>query len=182
MKRWMFALFTFFALTVQAVEPVIGDADRLKQSQTLWEKLRDKHQGNYTYQVSHSSFIGAGSRTTIVVRENKVVERIYEKFGIPVLLPPDDEKKLPMPPKWKETGKELGSHSGEGAPVMTVDELYTVAAELLSKPVPEFHRQSLAFDDKGVLSHCFQVNTMIQDDAPIIGVAPFKLLMPPMGK
>lgn len=153
-----------------------NDAKLLAASLAKWEQAKAACQGNYSYQVRWSSFVGFGHVTTVTVRGNKVVERKFEEFAAPN---PDPPQIKPHPPKlkWTETGKMLGSHQ-EGAAVRTVDELYAEARKVIAQPLPEKHRRYLRFDGRGLLSCCSVVDTRIADDAPETGVPAFQLSMP----
>ena len=63
--------------TLAAVETkeVWGDQkEKLNQSLQQWLKLKKECQGNYSYDVKWSSWTGFGNTTTIVVKNNKVIE------------------------------------------------------------------------------------------------------------
>ncbi len=162
---------------IRAAEPNAAELERLKESLAKWEKARQECEGNYTYTVRRSSAFGFGHQTTITVKDNKVVERMFEEFGQPVPPKPGEQPEKPKP-RWIETGKDVGTHKTEGAPARTVDELYGEAKKLLEMTVPENHKLYLSFDKQGVLSHCFTIDTRIADDAPTKGIPPFKILLP----
>lgn len=147
------------------------DAERLSKSLATWAKTRELCGGNYSYKVIKSSFTGHRTETTIVVRDNKVVERKFESSQPNFLGKPE-------PPKleWMETGKEIGSH--KNAPeARTMDELYMVAKKLVEAEVPENHVRSLGIDNQGLLQHCFIRDSRIQDDAPMSGVPGIQLTL-----
>ncbi len=148
----------------------------LKASEEKWKATKEACGGHYSYVVSSSSFSGARWSTTIVVKENKVVERSYLVQGPPVPVAPGEDP-APVKPAWVETGKEIGSHK-EGAAARTVDELYAVAAKIVATPIPPDHRLGLGFDKQGLLSFCFTQDTRIADDIPTHGVPWFVLELP----
>ena len=140
------------------------DAERLSKSLASWTKAKVDCGGNYSYKVIISSFTGHRAETTIVVKENKVVERKLET-GIPNFL----GKPAPLKLEWMETGKDIGSHTKTVEP-RTLDELYMIAKKIVEQDVPTNHVRSLGIDKQGLLQHCFIRDTRIQDDAPLTGV------------
>jgi hypothetical protein len=145
----------------------VTDTERLQQSLTTWQTLKNDAAGNYRYFVRRSSFTGAGSETEIVVRKGKVAGRRYREYGPPAPTPPGEELS-PIEYKWSERGDDLGSHK-EGAEPKTIDELYAEAAEIISLKLEPHQRRYLTFDKQGVLAACFYVDTRIADDAPTTG-------------
>jgi len=165
MKWLLVALSLVF--TVLCGSAIANDQEALQKSLRKWENSRLQTGGDYSYQVSFSSFAGFGHVTEIIVQDNKVVERRYREFNRrePQPVPPGDGPAY----KWVEKGKELGSHK-EGAAVKTVDELYQEAAMVLKRDLPEHEKRYLTFDKQGLLKSCFTVDTRIADDAPTKGV------------
>ena len=153
------------ALTPASSAEVWGDKkDQLYQSYNRWLKLKEECKGNYSYDVKWSSWTGFGNTTTIVVRENKVIERRYESYGAPH---PDGR---PIDKnRWTERGDLIGSNP-KGHPPRTIDELYKEAKSLTGKPIPQFHRGVIRLNKMGLLLSCYIQNTRIADDAPIKGV------------
>jgi hypothetical protein len=154
------------------------EIERLMASRLKWEQLRKAHGGNYSYTVRWSSAFGFGHLTTIIVRENRVVERRYEEFNRSAAPSAGGTAVGPMP-KWVETGSQVGTHGQEGAPARTVDELYAAAARLVSEQVPESHQLSLGITPAGLLHHCTVVDRRLMDDAPLRGVPAFDLQWAP---
>ena len=149
---------------VYAADPAKTDTERLKESFAKWEKLRDKNGGDYSYNVVKTHMMSRET-TTIVVRDNKVVERRYAVE----IRPP-----VPNAPNWVEKGKMLGTHKKQGAPARTVDELYAEAVQVTTVPVQAHQRYSLSFDERGVLRHCWIVDTRLPDAEPK-GIAPIQI-------
>lgn len=143
------------------------DEAKLKDSLTTWRKLRQQCGGNYSYKIRRTSFSGFGHETEVIVNDNKVAERRYHTFNTRPI--PDQPAPKPAADKWTETGKQIGTHK-EGAAALTLDELYTQAAKVLKRELPEHERLYLRFDKQGLLKSCFTVDTRIADDAPIHGV------------
>lgn len=163
--------------SLPAAKPGDKDAELLRASAEKWKLAREECGGNYTYSVVRSSFTGARQTTTVVVQNNKVVERRYQEFaGGPPMLAKPGEKPIEAKPKWIETGKEIGSNKEpRAAAARTLDELYQEASKLVEAKVPENHQRTLGFDKQGILAYCFTQDKRIADDAPIQGVAPLRL-------
>lgn len=149
-------------------------AAKVKASAAKWATAAAECKGNYSYQSTHSSFTGRQTTTTIVVRDGRVVERRLESFDIPKAPPKPGE--APPAPKveWVETGDMIGKRAG-GVPARTLDEWYEVALKLTATPLGPTHRRYSAFDARGLLGHCFDVDTRIADDAPRVGVPPLRI-------
>ena len=166
-----------------ALEPVAGKPrpsgvmQRLNDSRTQWLKLKAACGGNYEYEVRFQSWVGFGHTTTVVVRNDKVVERRFRKFNrnkvetAQIRIGPDGKAK-PIKPKpakapegWHESGQQLGSHK-QGAAPKRIDALYDEAAAVLQKKLNGNHRLYLLFHKDGVLKGCFYVDRRIADDAP----------------
>ena len=143
-----------------------GQKKQFEKSFSLWQKLKDKHQGNYSYTKKWSSWSGFGHTTTIIVSKNRVTERKFESIGAahPDGRPVDKNR-------WAERGDFIGSASDTQAhPAKTLDLLYAEAKELLAKPIPPFHKGVLRLNEQGLLLCCYTQDTRIADDAPVSGV------------
>ena len=163
-------ILTLLALSVCSSRSLANDQEKLQESETTWQQVREKHQGNYSYKVRWSSFVGFGHETEVIVRNNEVVERRFRSFsGRPVPVRPGQPVPEPEGDSWTEKGEALGSHKA-GAPPKTLDQLYTQAAEVVARPLPEHERRYVRFDKQGLLLSCFTVDTRIADDAPTKGV------------
>ena len=143
-----------------------GQKKQFEKSFSLWQKLKDKHQGNYSYTKKWSSWSGFGHTTTIIVSKNRVTERKFGSIGAPH---PDGR---PVDKnRWAERGDFIGSASDTQAhPAKTLDLLYAEAKELLAKPIPPFHKGVLRLNEEGLLLCCYTQDTRIADDAPVSGV------------
>lgn len=157
--------------------PANPDAQRVLESRITWEKLRDGAGGDYTYQVP-KVFMMSREMTTVVVKGNKVVERTFEESGPPRPVPPGVAPPAPAP-KWVEKGVDVGTHKGEGAAALTVDELYARALKVAEKPLAEHEKRYVETDERGLLRHCFVLDTRIADDAPAEGVPALKIQISP---
>lgn len=173
----LFLLGAVWPLSAPAAEPAEADANvkKLAESRQKWTDFVEKSGGTYAYEVSNSSFTGARWTTTITVRDGKVVERSYAVYG-----PPQPMVGFPAPKpmrSWTEVGEKIGSHA-EGAPPRTVEAMYDAAKALLAEDLEDSERLYLRFNDQGILSSCFVVDTRIADDAPRRGVPPFQIKAP----
>ena len=149
-----------------------GDSAKVSKSLQAWQQAKEKCGGNYSYSVRWQSFVGFGHETTVVIKDNKVVERRYREFKRrpPVAVPnKPNVKPQPAGPLWVEKGKELGSHK-KGAAAKTLDQLYQEAAEVAKRKLPSNLRRYFRVDKQGLLLSCFTVDTRIADDAPTKGV------------
>ena len=145
---------------------------KVAKSLQAWQQAKEKCNGNYSYSVRWQSFVGFGHETTVVVKDNKVVERRYREFKRrPPVAVPKDPKAKPQPagPLWVEKGKELGSHK-KGTAAKTLDQLYQEAAAVAKRKLPANERRYVRVDKQGLLLSCFTVDTRIADDAPTKGV------------
>jgi hypothetical protein len=158
-------------LTSQVIAADPTDAERLASSLAKWKEAKEGCGGNYSYKVIRSSFTGFRAETTIVVKDNKVVERRYE-----TATPAQPGQPAALKTVWVETGKEIGTNKGAAEP-RTLDELYTIAKKIVEADVPANHVRSLGLDKQGLLQYCFTRDTRIQDDAPLSGVAAIYLTL-----
>jgi len=148
---------------------VTDDVAKVREGLATWAKLKEQCGGNYSYTIRFSSFAGFGHVTTIVVSANKVTERRFEKFDRePKPLAPGEVE--PKKEGWSETGELLGSHEKEGAPVLTLDEIYASAEKIAAAELPKHERRYIRTDKQGLLTSCFTIDTRIADDAPTNGI------------
>lgn len=137
-------------------------ADGLKR----WQDVKQSCFGNYQYTVTYSSFSGLRSSTVITVRNNKVSGRKFQKSsGRPVLPTVENTNEQ----GWEESSDAIGTDT-EGAPAMTLDEIYATASEIASRQLAAHEKRYVHLDKQGLIKSCFIVNTMIMDDAPIDGI------------
>lgn len=179
MKRSIFTIVIVsivFGLASSSRASDVSDSNKAKLAESLkaWTDLKAKCGGNYSYKVSFTSWVGFGHETTIVVRDNKVVERRYREWsanlqGPPMPVPPGVAPPQPQGTSWTETGDQLGSHP-KGAPLKTLDTLYEEAEKILEIKLEPYQRLYVRFDGRGLLLMCAYVDTRIMDDAPMTGV------------
>ena len=71
------------------MEQAKADTAKVQAAIKLWESIKTKCQGNYSYKVSFSSWVGFGHETTIVVENNKVTSvTTVHLIGVPNRLLP----------------------------------------------------------------------------------------------
>lgn len=141
-----------------------SNKEALAKSKQTWEKVKAQHKGNYSYQVVDVNMIGGRTVTTITVTNNKVTKLTFEKaIGDQVQT-------------GTEEGEDIGKNAGWAKP-LTLDEIYSIAEQVLSKKLDEHQKLYIKFDDKGILTHCFTIDTRIMDDAPKHGVSVANLEM-----
>ncbi|MCE5328492.1 MAG: hypothetical protein LLG01_18985 [Planctomycetaceae bacterium] len=146
---------------------------RLDQSKAAWAKLKADSGGNYEYEVHFQSWVGFGHKTTIVVKDNKVVERRFVKTHAnrakvmhigPDGVPREDPD--PPPEGWTETGDQIGKHGDGAAEPKTIDTLYDEASQVLQRKLGPDEKLYVDYYPNGVLRFCFWIDTHIADDTP----------------
>jgi hypothetical protein len=153
----------------QSAEETDSHAAKLEKSFQTWVDLKAKCDGDYSYSIRWSSWVGFGRETTLVARDGEIVERKYREWsGRPQPVEPGKPPK-PDGTTWTEKGDQLGSHK-KGAPVKTLDELYAEAKQVLERKLAPHERLYVRFNAQGLLQSCFYVDTRIADDAPTTGV------------
>lgn len=94
-----------------------------KKSVKVWKAFKKSSGNTYSYEVSFESWAGFGSKTTISVENGKIIQRKYYSYGYK-----DDvgiEKEVKS--EWVESENEIGTHTNEGEPARTLDEIYNKA-------------------------------------------------------
>ena len=143
---------------------------KVKAALAAWAKAKAECKGNYQYTVGFSSAFGFGHTTTIIVKNNKVVSRIYETFNRRQPSPPPGTKPGFGPGGFIENGKTVGKNK-KGAPAKTLDEIYKSATAIAAKALPPHERRYVLTNKQGLLTSCFIMDRRIMDDAPRNGVA-----------
>ncbi len=126
----------------------------LEKSLIDWQLAKKQRNSAYQYSVHFSSWVGFRSQTQLTVIGDGVVKREYQAF--------DREGKKVV--DWQENNTdELATHK-RGAPVKTIDQLYTQCqTEILSKPKQENYL-NLSFDDRNLLRQCTYMPKNCADD------------------
>ena len=154
--------------------PKVNPADiaKVKTALAAWAKAKAECKGNYEYTIGFSSAFGFGHTTTIVVKNNKVVERRYEEFNRREGPPRPGAK----PKGFVEQGDAIGKNK-KGVPAKTLDEIYKTAAAIAAKALPPHEVRYVLTDKNGLLTSCFIRDRRIADDAPRNGVALGKITL-----
>jgi len=163
------AIVYLFSAIASAAAPANPHMAGFNKSQAKWKQLKVKCGGNYSYKVRWSSFAGFGNETTIVCRDNTVLQRKYREWrGGPQIVMPGRAAK-PKEISWTETGAQIGTNK-KGAAPKTLDELYADARKILAAKLSAHQKLYVRYDKQGLLKSCFYVDTRIADDAPRKGV------------
>ncbi|AWG23435.1 hypothetical protein FFWV33_18815 [Flavobacterium faecale] len=93
------------------------------KSLAKWTELKAVNGNSYTYKSNFTSFTGNGNTTQLTVKNGIVTAREYESFSIDNS--PSRTKTITL--YYLEDEKNLGTHT-EGAPTITIDEIYTLCA------------------------------------------------------
>lgn len=144
--------------------------EKLSVSQKAWDSACKMCAGNYAYNVTTEYYSGTVSITTVVVRDNKVIERRLVKGVLPQGKP-SGTKPINTVTEWVETTADLGKHEGRAAKPKTIDELYAEARKLLNGPIAKHEQLTVSFDKEGLLKDCFVIDTRVADDDTRRGVS-----------
>lgn len=144
-----------------------NNEQKLKDSLATWQTHRAACGGSYGYRVETESWVGFRTRTEVDVQNNIVVRR---RFFIA------DSEQPEFRLQWEEAGKEVGSHP-DAAAAKTLDQLYVEAAQVLSGRSHPDEACYVEFDARGLLKHCYYVDTGIADDSPVYGVILASLIL-----
>jgi hypothetical protein len=134
------------------------DQAALTKSRAAWTTARDAAHGDYIYEVLRTTFIGGAYTTRISVADNRVTKREYQAAiggaGI----------ETPVTTDWVETGAgEVGTHP-EGAPAVTIDELYDRCRDDVLPRDRGSNDLTLLFRADGILDTCAYTPRGCQDD------------------
>lgn len=128
--------------------------EKLDKSLSMWKHSKNKNGNSYQYSTDFSSWVGFGNETTIGVDNDIVVRREYHSWD-------SDGNQISQ---WNEyTPNKLGTNK-DGAPLKIIEELYEDCHEILSKKDEEDNYIHLAFDENGIIKHCFFFPKNCADD------------------
>lgn len=149
-------LSTVAAVYAQGRQDVEGFREALARSERRWERLKATHGETYTYVASTLRDDGEGHEDTQVsVADGIVVERSYAYYDPNGLVT-----------KWRESSDQVGAHA-EGAPPLTVDDLYMECRESTLSLDPATHWLVLDFDQQGLLQRCGTLDPSAGQQSPI---------------
>ncbi len=126
---------------------------KLEESLIVWNTEKAKYEDSYQYSTSFSSWVGFGNETTLVIRNNEIVERQYNEFD-----------RDGTTDSWSENKKEeLGTHQ-EGAELKLIDTLYRECKNMLLTTNPSKNYIDLSFNENGILQTCTYSHKDCADD------------------
>jgi hypothetical protein len=121
MKKISPALYVLTVIAVLLISSCTKDNHTNNNAYTTslsaWTAYKASVSNSYVYTTSQSSFTGYSSETTITVISGKITNRDYVSYK------PDRT----VVKEWHETYVDLGSHSNEGSPLLTIDDIYVKA-------------------------------------------------------
>ena len=113
---------------------------KLQESLHKWEQLKEQRGANYQYTNAMINWGGSKSETTIIVKDDFVLNRYY------YLLNTDNV----ITTNWREVGFDaLNSHT-QGAPTHRMEALYDSCKNIIAKE----DNVILSFDYNGILQKC----------------------------
>lgn len=163
-KLWgLFVIvFVLSACSLEALKDnlvVTGESGyNYRDSRKQWMRLKAEHKNSYQYSILELSFTNNGSETTITVKNGKVTARDYEAF----LISEEDGSRTILS-TYSEEKKDLGTHT-EGAPPVTIDDLYDTCLAKYLTVDPETNTVYFDTNESGVISLCGFVPDLCQDD------------------
>ncbi len=114
----------------------------IEESRAVWEELKAKHGGNYTYETSYSSWTGSRSRYEFIVRNNVMYEiHIYSGSG---------EEKLKLQNKVRYDTVSI-ENKGD---YRTIDEQYAFCIDSVLTLPRKKNEVTLVFSKNGILARC----------------------------
>ena len=130
-----------------------------EKSFQTWTDFKASSDNSYRYQVGGGSWVGTGWKTTITVKEGKVVQRDYE-----LSFPTDWPGPIPDETAWTENEAELNSHEHtSAAATLTLDDIYEEARNNWLKKRNDAETYFEA-KNNGIISSCGYVTNGCQDD------------------
>ena len=129
-----------------------------QESIEKWNSLKKANGNSYIYQTTVESWAGFGSTTELKVVDGKVVSRMHQDFNID-----DKSGKRETTNSYTENENKVGSHK-DGAPPLTIDELYTSCAGKYLVVEAEENMLYFNTDEKGLMTTCGFVPNNCADD------------------
>ena len=131
----------------------------LDESLIKWKNLKDINGTSYKYSVSIAKFATNSNKTIIIINNDSIAEREYYEWDL------NGSEII----NWVEnTSDILGTHA-KGAPLKTVDNLYSECKNILNKN-NEQNATSLQFDKNGVLAYCSDGRGKVDDYSSTISI------------
>jgi glycine betaine/choline ABC-type transport system substrate-binding protein len=136
------------------------------ESLTLWAQYKASVKNTYTYTVLRSSFTGNNSETKITVVNGAVTKRDYIYYQYDMSTGTSTRVVLR---EWHETTGNLGSHTDEGAALLTIDDVYANAKNVWLKADPNTNDVYFEAKNDGLISTAGYVLKGCADDC-FIGI------------
>lgn len=142
-----------FAQNDKGIDPVA-----FEKSKKAFEEAKLVHNNSYLFSIKTTSWTGYWTKTTYVVENGVVTERHY-------MVGNEMKGEGKIEKQWHEKGKKVGSHTDEGKPVMTMDDVYREAQAWLVTENKEGNAEYFfSTNDEGVISMAGLVDKDCVDD------------------
>jgi hypothetical protein len=130
-------------------------------SQSAWLTAKVSNGNAYVYRVEATAADGSGQATSLLVREDAVIQRTFKRYE-------DLDFRMGLLTEWTEEQSEIGAHD-EGAAPLTVDDLYEAChGSVLNKG--EGYQIAFEVDSRGILKTCTYRASGCAEDACTKGV------------
>lgn len=128
------------------------------ESLNKWNALKKDNGNSYSYQTTFQSWVGFGHTTELIIKEGRVVARVYEEFQID-----GQTGARVITDSYTENENNLGNNE-KGAAPLSIDDLYTSCAS--DYLVVDKEKNTLYFEtnESGMLSRCGFVPNGCADD------------------
>ncbi|MGZ3765032.1 MAG: hypothetical protein ACXVB0_15440 [Mucilaginibacter sp.] len=147
----------------QNIEVVSATSLTYRQSFDKWLSYKNSVHDNYTYTVETSSFTGFSTETKLAVKNGVVVSRDYTAYN-QMANSTNNAIVNAIAKQWHESGTSLNTHNNEGSRVLTLDEVYSIAATVWLKANPKTNDIYFETKNDGVISVCGFFPLGCQDD------------------
>lgn len=139
-------------------DPAEDETTIYEHSWKAWLDLKEENGDAYTYTATETSWTGAGSRTTIEVRNGELISKKYEAYVIS-----DETGEKTITETFEETGSAVGKDE-RGARPLTVDQLYELCLSQYIAVDEEENTIYFETFDNGIVSVCGYVPKDCVDD------------------
>ncbi|RYU92331.1 hypothetical protein EWM62_02530 [Mucilaginibacter terrigena] len=119
------------------------------KSLKVWAAYKTSVNNSYTYTTLRQSFSSNNSETQLTVINGEVTKRDYVNFQYDGASSTHDRIILK---EWHETPANLGSHTDEGAAILTLDEVYDKAKNVWLKADTKTNDIFFEAKNNGILS------------------------------
>jgi len=157
-KIYLIAIVFISVLISSCESDEISHQDDFQKSSEALQNFKKATNDSYKYIVTSQSWIGIAWETTITVSNGKIVERHFKYTKT------EGGSNIPQEElEWTENESEIGNHKNNGAPALTLDEIYVKAQQewLLKRDNTETYFEA---KNNGLLSTCGYIEKGCQDD------------------